>query len=134
VAELAFGKGQDLGRLYGEYERDAFLVGVPEGSVAGLELPPSVPFAGPCLGQAGKSGFVDDLAGLALDDYVYARVPLVAPGGESATWGFVRRLTAFCSAGPVQKWRASSCHTATSGVTCGRPSARTVVIQNSSAA
>jgi hypothetical protein len=30
-----------------------------------------------------------------------------------------RRLTAFCSWAPVQKWMAPSSHTATSGVTCG---------------
>src|SRR6516225_9780891 len=43
------------------------------------------------------------------------------------------RLTAFCSCMPVQKKSAPPSHTATSGVMCGRPSARTVVIQNSSA-
>src|SRR6266699_6447665 len=49
------------------------------------------------------------------------------------TCGFLRRFTAFCSVSAVQKWRAPSSHTATSGVTWGRPSARTVEIQNSSA-
>ena len=43
------------------------------------------------------------------------------------------RLCAFCSVSPVQKCSASSSQTATSGVECGRPSARTVVTQNSSA-
>src|SRR5262245_21876892 len=47
--------------------------------------------------------------------------------------GFAPRLMFFCSPAPVQKCRASSSQTATSGVTCGRPSARTVQIQNSSA-
>ena len=37
------------------------------------------------------------------------------------------------SSGPVQKCSAPSDHTASSGVTCGRPSGRTVEIQNSSA-
>jgi hypothetical protein len=41
---------------------------------------------------------------------------------------------AFCSVPPVEKWMAPSSHTATSGVTWGRPSARTVEIQKSSAA
>jgi hypothetical protein len=35
----------------------------------------------------------------------------------------------FCSSVPVEKQTASSTHAATTGVTCGRPSARTVEIQ-----
>src|SRR5262249_14133441 len=49
------------------------------------------------------------------------------------TCGLRLRFTAFCSVAPVQKWIAPSSQTATSGVTGGRSSARTVVIQNSSA-
>src|SRR5438067_7737554 len=51
-----------------------------------------------------------------------------------STCGLARKLTVFCSSAPVEKWRAPSSHTATSGLMCGRPSARAVVIQNSSAA
>ena len=40
---------------------------------------------------------------------------------------------AFCSSGPVQKYKASSSQRANRGVMCGRPSGRTVVTQNSSA-
>jgi hypothetical protein len=47
------------------------------------------------------------------------------------TWGFLARFMAFCSPGPVVKCTASSSHTATSGVTWGRPSARTVVTHDS---
>lgn len=39
----------------------------------------------------------------------------------------------FCSPSPVQKYRAPSGQTATSGVTCGCPSARTADGQNTSA-
>src|SRR5690606_38886541 len=49
------------------------------------------------------------------------------------TCGLAARFRAFCSSGPVQKWTAPSSHTATSGVTCGRPSARTVVSQDTPA-
>src|SRR5690606_11878667 len=49
------------------------------------------------------------------------------------TCGLAARFRAFCSCGPVQKWTAPSSHTATSGVTCGRPSARTVVSQDTPA-
>src|SRR5207237_9780496 len=52
----------------------------------------------------------------------------------STQWLFLVRLSPFCSSAPVQKWSAPSCHTAGRGVTCGRVSARTVVIQNNSAA
>ncbi len=44
------------------------------------------------------------------------------------------RFAAFCSLSPVVKWRASSTHTATTGVAWGRPSGRTVTSQESSAA
>src|ERR1019366_1830237 len=50
------------------------------------------------------------------------------------TCGLERMLRAFCSSAPVTKWTAPSSHTATSGVTWGRPSVRTLEIQNSSAA
>ena len=50
------------------------------------------------------------------------------------TCWLLRRLAAFCSVSPVQKCSASSNQTATSGVMWGRPSARTVAIQLSSAA
>src|ERR1019366_9038696 len=46
---------------------------------------------------------------------------------------FCRRFFALRSSGPVQKYIASSCHTANRGVTCGRPSGRTVESQNTSA-
>src|SRR2546421_1664707 len=49
------------------------------------------------------------------------------------TCGFPRRLTVFCAVSVAVKWMAPSCHTGTHGVTCGRPSARTVESQNSSA-
>jgi hypothetical protein len=42
-------------------------------------------------------------------------------------------LANFCSSAPVENQIASSHHAATTGVTCGQPSARTVEIQNSSA-
>ena len=40
-----------------------------------------------------------------------------------------RTLANFCSLAPVENQRASSAQTATTGVTCGRPSARTVETQ-----
>jgi hypothetical protein len=39
----------------------------------------------------------------------------------------------FCSPAPVENQMAPAAHAATTGVTCGRPSARTVETQNSSA-
>ena len=50
-----------------------------------------------------------------------------------ATFAECSRLRCFCSRSPVQKCTAPSSTTPISGVTCGRPSARTVVIQYSSA-
>lgn len=50
----------------------------------------------------------------------------------STTLGFSARLRALRSSGPVQKCSAPSDHTVGRGVTCGRPSGRTVEIQNSS--
>jgi hypothetical protein len=47
----------------------------------------------------------------------------------TATWALASRLRCFCSSGPVQKAKAPSCQTPTSGTACGRPSARTVTIQ-----
>lgn len=52
----------------------------------------------------------------------------------SAQWGLPARFFAFCSPGPVLKYSAPSCQAAISGVTCSRPSGRTVVIQKTSAA
>jgi hypothetical protein len=51
----------------------------------------------------------------------------------STTCGLDRRLAHFCSSAPVENQTAPSAQAATTGVTCGRPSARTVETQNSSA-
>lgn len=68
-----------------------------------------------------------------LDDDIVPVVPGIDAGGDRD--GAVRfQIEAFCSAGPVQNTNDSSCHVPTSGVTCGLPSGRTVVIQYSSAA
>jgi len=45
-------------------------------------------------------------------------------------WGLDSRFLAFCSAAPAQKWSVPSSQIAGSGVTCGRPSRRTVDSQN----
>jgi hypothetical protein len=45
--------------------------------------------------------------------------------------GIAGEVTAFCSPGPVVTCTTSSSHTDTSGVTWGRPSARTVVTMDS---
>ena len=47
----------------------------------------------------------------------------------TVTPGEAPRLRCFCSLRPVQNQKAPSCQRPTSGVVCGRPSARTVVIQ-----
>src|SRR3954452_9107090 len=51
----------------------------------------------------------------------------------TATSGECCRLTCFCSPTPVQNAKCPSLQMPTSGVTCGRPSERTVVSQKSSA-
>jgi AcrR family transcriptional regulator len=51
----------------------------------------------------------------------------------STTCGLASKLACFCSSAPVENHTAPSDQAATTGVTCGRPSARTVEIQNSSA-
>ena len=48
----------------------------------------------------------------------------------STTFGFARRFAVFCSWSPAQKCNAPSSQTVGSGVTCGRPSPRTVESQN----
>ena len=60
--------------------------------------------------------------------WAHVFVPVV-----SATFALASRLRAFCSSSPVVKCIAPSNQTPISGVTCGRPSVRTVVIQYSSA-
>ena len=77
-------------------------------------------------------GGVGDPDGLALDDDVEARGPGVGPGGQRDL-ARVLEVAAFCSPVPVTKCTAPSWWTPISGVTCGRPSARTVVSQYSSA-
>src|SRR3984957_923318 len=47
--------------------------------------------------------------------------------------GLRARFLALRSSGPVQKYRPPSCQTPSSGVTCGRPSGRTVDSQYTSA-
>ena len=61
-----------------------------------------------------------------------AALPVAAAGGQDDV-PVRSQVHGFCSSAPVAKWIASSSHTAMSGVTCGRPSARTVETQNSSA-
>src|SRR4029079_11786463 len=55
------------------------------------------------------------------------------PPVATATCGLPSRLCDFCSSAPVQKANAPSYQTPTSGTACGRPSARTVTIQESCA-
>ena len=85
----------------------------------------------------------DDLAGVANDcrrrsfasscpRWPSAALPVAAAGGQDDV-PVRSQVHGFCSSAPVAKWIASSSHTAMSGVTCGRPSARTVETQNSSA-
>jgi hypothetical protein len=62
-----------------------------------------------CEDENTVSGVVDEA------DVGHLIMPLAVPGGAAA------RFIAFCSCGPVQKWRASSSYTATSGV-AGRAS------------
>src|SRR5215216_3528249 len=47
----------------------------------------------------------------------------------TATCRLASRLRCFCSSEPVQKANAPSYQTPTKGTACGRPSARTVMIQ-----
>lgn len=47
----------------------------------------------------------------------------------TATRALPSRLRCFCSSEPVQKANAPSCQTPPNGTACGRPSARTVMIQ-----
>jgi hypothetical protein len=51
----------------------------------------------------------------------------------TAQFRLAARFLDFCSPGPLLKYNAPSIQTATTGVTCGRPSARTVDTQNSPA-
>ena len=57
---------------------------------------------------------------------------LLQPVVSTTCW-LARRLAYFCSSAPVEKQSVPPVHTATTGVTCGLPSARTVDTQNSSA-
>ena len=81
---------------------------------------------------AAEHGVVGDLHRLALDHDVQAAVPPVAAGGQHDV-----RVTAqvgeLLLPGTGRKPDGSLGPGATTGVTCGRPSARTVEIQNSSA-
>lgn len=72
-----------------------------------------------------QPALVADLNGVALDDQIEALPEVVAAGREDAM-RLRRMFRSFCSPSPVQKYSAPSSQTATSGVTCGRPSARTV--------
>ncbi len=141
MAEVALSEGEDLGGLHGEDQHEIARVRagrstcggrVGEAIVGDLELPLPVPLAGPGGGKSFEGGFVGDPPGLSFDRHVKSLVPLVAAGGQT-TLGLLARFRAFCSVGPVLKWRVSLSHTATSGVTWGRPSVRTVMIQNSCA-
>ena len=100
---------------------------VMERAVVGLELPAAVPLLSPTLRRVPMSSAssVTRLATPSTTTSIPSCQPL-HPVVRTTCW-FDRRFTAFCSASPVQKYTRSPCQTATSGVTCGRPSARTVV-------
>lgn len=88
------------------------------------------------LRLVGAGGLIElrsiaDLDGASFDHDIEAVEPVLTRSENALRSCF--RFFALRSAGPVQKYIASSCHTANSGVTWGRPSGRTVESQNTSA-
>src|SRR5271170_7257839 len=77
---VALGMGEELGGSHRvDMARETFVV---KRAVADGELPSSVPFAGPRLGQALERVLVGDPDGVALDDHIEPGVPLVAAGRQ----------------------------------------------------
>lgn len=77
-------------------------------------------------------GSVADLDGVSFDSNIETAVESVLAGGENAVWVLFEVLC-LALVRTRAKYIASSCHTDNSGVTCGRPSGRTVESQNTSA-
>ncbi len=114
--------GEDLGRLDAEDERPAGLVG--EGAVDDVEVPLGAVLRLVPARQPAELVIVGDGDRSALDDHVEPTplvVPVVTTQPVLAAWFFT-----FCSSGPVHTCIAPPDHTAITGVTCGRLSARTV--------
>jgi hypothetical protein len=64
-----------------------------------------------------------------IQEFGHSNAATITLGGDDD----VQPVMAFCSPSPVQNTKLSSNHTPTSGVTCGRPSPRTVVSHYNSA-
>ena len=98
-------------------------------ALGGCKVRPVLPLVG--VGNKPELRCVADLDGASFD---------TTSRPSSPFWPVVRMHCGFCprffalrSSVPMQKYIASSCHTANRGVTCGRPSGRTVESQNTSA-
>jgi hypothetical protein len=130
LAERALAEGERLGWLHLEDQSPAMFV--LEGAVSDLIAPAPVPLPSPGARKPMDFGAPVTLTAV-------PSTTMSVPCSQSlhpvvrTTYGLCVRLTAFCSLGPVQKSIASPSQTATSGVVCGLPSRRTVVIQKSSA-
>src|SRR4051812_39137894 len=103
---------------------EAFIVGFPRPVSTVLAQPPSA------SGRS-RSRPVTRCAAPSITTSVPEFQPLLPV--VTATRGECCRLTCFCSPTPVQNAKCPSLQMPTSGVTCGRPSDRTVVSQKSSA-
>src|SRR5262249_55890505 len=132
LREGALGERKYLGRVHREDENRAGPALVPEGAVVDRVVPAPVPLHRPRLCKTLENASSVTWTASPSTTTSSPRSPPLQPVVR-ITCRLALRFTAFCSPGPVAKWIASSSHTATRGVTCGRPSARTVEIQNSSA-
>ena len=133
MAEATLAEGEDLGRPHGKNVGDALTA--PRGETlrhparTSRTRPTSLPRRGPVRPACPRRSPARLLP---------RRQHRDPPANRCSRWsarlvGLAPRLSAFCSPGPVLKCSARSSQIATSGVTCGRPSRRTVAIENSCA-
>ncbi len=85
VGEGALGEREDLGRLDFEHEGHPAIL-VVKAAVSSFVLPSSVPFRGPCRGQALEQVVVSDPDGVALDHDIESCVPDVAASHQNHVW------------------------------------------------
>jgi hypothetical protein len=131
MSEGSLAEGEDLAR--GDTEDERLPAGVVvESAVARLVLPATVPLGRPGFGELGKDVIVGLALRFAFDDHIKPLVPAVAAGRDDHVPVGVQ-VDGLCSVAPVENHSAPSNQTATSGLTCGLPSCRTVVIHDSSA-
>ena len=121
-----FGEGQQLGRF--DPEHGGRIFARAEHAVTDVEMPLAAVLGLVGVGEPLQAFRVGDPDRCALDDHIEAPSPAVVAGGQGHP-AVVLEIAGLLLAKPGAEMDRCASMTPISGVTCGRPSARTVVSQ-----